>query len=49
MKALDYILIAAIALGIAAAIYFWVRLKKRGGGCCGNCSGCSCNCTKAKK
>lgn len=38
MRVLDYILIAAVAVGVVLALRSIQRQKKHGGGCCG-CSG----------
>ena len=49
MKALDYIIIAVIALCVAAVIIFLIRRKKRGGNFCGSCGGDCENCPFNKK
>ena len=42
----DYIIIAIVAILAGAAVYFAIRHKKRGGGCCGDCSKCVGSCRK---
>ena len=55
MKPLDYILIAAVVLGLVTAIVCMVRAKKRGrgccssGNCCGNCATCGTSCAGKRK
>ena len=42
----DYIIIAIVAILVGAAVYFAIRHKKRGSGCCGDCSKCAGSCRK---
>ena len=56
MKPLDYILIAAVAVGFVAAIVLMIRAKRRGktcccssGDCCGDCATCRAACAGRKK
>ena len=55
MKPLDYILIAAVAVGFVAAVVLMIRAGRRGktccssGGCCGDCSTCRAACAGRKK
>ncbi|MEG0769504.1 MAG: FeoB-associated Cys-rich membrane protein [Ruthenibacterium sp.] len=48
MHFLDWVLLALI---LAAAIFVLYRMhenKRRGKGCCGNCSGCAAQCSHRK-
>ncbi len=47
MKPVDYLLLAAVALALALAVYLRRRAKHRGTGCCGSCEGC-CTCGQNK-
>lgn len=46
MKLIDYVLLAIIAAAVIAAVFFRIRRRKRGDGCCGSCGNCS-NCSGA--
>ncbi|MBO6303365.1 MAG: FeoB-associated Cys-rich membrane protein [Ruminiclostridium sp.] len=51
MNLVDIILIVLIAAAVAGALFVMIRDKKKGKGCCGNCSCCggSGECRKADK
>ncbi|MGI6280379.1 MAG: FeoB-associated Cys-rich membrane protein [Acutalibacteraceae bacterium] len=46
MNVWDIIIISAIVISIAAAIFAIVKRRKKGKGCCGSCSGCGMSCGK---
>ena len=47
MSTVDWIVLAAVAAAIGAALFFAIR-RKRTGCCSGDCSDCSCGCAKKK-
>ena len=48
MSLADYLILALVAVALIAGLVFAHRRKKRGGGCCGGCTGCSCGCGTQK-
>lgn len=44
MKIADFVILAAVIVALAIALWYNHKDKKNGCGCCGNCSGCNKNC-----
>ena len=40
------ILIGALFIAVCAVVWFLLTQKNRGGGCAGNCAGCSADCQR---
>ena len=49
MSAVDWIILAAVALLFGAAVFFAIRQRKKGKRCCGDCAGCAAACEKRQK
>ena len=45
MNWLDILLIVLVAAALGLCIAVIIRSRKKGRGCCGNCSGCRKNCS----
>ncbi|MDO4484686.1 MAG: FeoB-associated Cys-rich membrane protein [Clostridia bacterium] len=49
MNAMDFVVLALVALAVTGAVLSLRRQKKQGRSCCGNCSSCSGCCSGAGK
>lgn len=48
MQLMDWILVALVGALLALALWRMHENKRRGKGCCGNCSGCAQQCSHRK-
>lgn len=48
MSILDWILMILIAAAVVFALYRMHEAKRKGKGCCGNCTGCAAQCSHRK-
>ena len=48
MRAIDWVILGAVALAVGLAVFATVRSRKKGKRCCGDCSGCT-GCEKNEK
>ncbi len=46
MNLISKILIGALFIAVCAVVWFLATQKNRGGGCSGNCAGCSADCQR---
>ena len=46
MSAIDYIVIAAVAISVVIAVIYLIKNRKSGQECSGDCANCKRNCGK---